>query len=151
MTKLTEKQQAFVTNRLAGVGVKAAAIAAGYSERGADTAGARLLKHPDVKAALGAAGGVGMTTLTMANVEMPRDHYDDPKDFLQDVINHAGLPHAMRLDAAKQLMPYVHGRIGEKGKKATAKERATAIAGGESKFATKQPPMLHVVKTNVRG
>lgn len=56
------------------------------------------------------------------------------------------LPVAMRADAAKQLLPYKHARMGETGKKQTKKENAQAIARGDStkptkpKLATKAPP-----------
>ncbi|MNY14316.1 hypothetical protein D3C86_1474870 [compost metagenome] len=51
----------------------------------------------------------------------------------------------LRVDAAKAWVPYVHGKIGEQGKK-DAKKRAAgeAVAGG--KFgAPPRPPHLRVV------
>jgi hypothetical protein len=52
----------------------------------------------------------------------------------------------MRADAAKQLLPYKHVRLGETGKKETAKDKALKIARVRSKFATKAPPQLRVVR-----
>ena len=78
-----------------------------------------------------------------ANVpKMPREKYSDDKQFLIDVMNLAGLPIAVRADAAKELLPYMHARMGETGRKETKKENARAIARGKHKFATKAPPPM---------
>lgn len=62
-------------------------------------------------------------------------------------MNLDGLPIAVRADAALKLMPYMHARMGETGKKETAKEKARVIArGSRNKFATKTPPQLTVVR-----
>ena len=72
---------------------------------------------------------------------MPRANYSDAKDFLLDVMNLDGLPIAVRADAAKQLLPYQHARIGEVGKKQSKRERAAELSTAtKSKFATKSPP-----------
>lgn len=150
MTELTKKQRAFVTNKAAGCTNRDAAIAAGYSVNGASQAGDRLMKEPAIRKALKVAGkSTGGGDIAPANVPaMPRDKYSDPKAFLLDVMNLAALPIAMRADAAKQLLPYMHARMGETGKKETAKNKARAISTGRSKFATKQPPQLSVVRND---
>lgn len=137
MTKLTDKQQVFVTNKAAGVNNRDAAIAAGYAEGSADVAAHRLMKKPAIIAAIKAAkkstpGGDAPT--------MPKASYTDPLDFLADVMNHPQLPIAMRADAAFKMLPYKHARIGETGKKQTKKDNAAVIARGRHKFATKPPP-----------
>jgi phage terminase small subunit len=81
---------------------------------------------------------------------MPKAKYTDSKEFLLDAMNHKLLPISVRGDYAKALLPYQHARIGETGKKETAKERAHAVAGtdkgkAKSKFAPKQAPKLHIV------
>jgi phage terminase small subunit len=71
-------------------------------------------------------------------------------EYLMDVMNHEKMPFAMRLDAAKALLPYMHERVGEKGKKEQAAERAKVVAGGKGSrgpFSPKAPPQLRVVKT----
>lgn len=152
MTKLTEKQQAFAVNKAAGVPNREAAIAAGYAEGSADVAAHRLMKKPSIKAAIKAAtkghapGGVG--TKPTNTPKMPRAKYADPVTFLEDVMNHAELPLAMRADAAKHLLPYKHARMGEVGKKQAKADNAKAIARGRSKFATKAPPQLTVVRNS---
>lgn len=55
MSDLTPKQACFVREYLIDLNATQAAIRAGYSERGADTAGPRLLENPDVIAAIDAA------------------------------------------------------------------------------------------------
>jgi len=147
MTELTKKQQAFVTHKVAGCTNKDAAIAAGYAVGSAAQAGDRLAKHPAIRAALKAAGKAtpGVDAKPTNAPKMPRDKYADPKDFLLDVMNLAALPVAVRADAAKQLLPYMHARMGETGKKETKRQNAAAIARGRHKFATKSPPPSNVV------
>lgn len=157
MTELTKKQQAFATNKALGCTNRDAAIAAGYAPGSAAQAGDRLAKHPAVRNAIKAAAKIapGVDTKTVNAPAMPRAKYADPITFLEDVMNHAQLPVAMRADAAKQLLPYKHARMGETGKKQTKKENAQAIARGNSakptrpKFATRAPPPnLTVVRSN---
>lgn len=143
MTKLTDKQQAFVANKAAGVANREAAIAAGYAEGSADVSAHRLMQKPTIKAAINAARNAapGSDAPTM-----PKASYSDPLDFLKDVMNHPQLPIAMRADAAFKILPYQHARIGEVGKKQTKKDNAAVIARGRHKFATKAPPQLTVVR-----
>jgi phage terminase small subunit len=162
MPNLTEKQAAFVSGKLAGLPHREAVIHAGYSEMGADQTATKLMRHPGIKAALKAGkrkapaargdsepeDGEGESAMLARNA-MPRSEYEDPRDFLMDMMNHKQLPIAVRGKAALDLMPYMHGKVGEKGKKASAKERAQDIAsGGEGsnvvdaggRFRTKAAP-----------
>lgn len=149
MTKLTDKQMAFVVNKAAGVANRDAAIAAGYAIAGAAVAADKLMRNPAIRSALKAAGKATPAMDMKAGVPtMPRGSYDDPKAFLVDVMNLEGLPIAVRADAAKQLLPYMHARMGETGKKEKAKEKAQEIARGRHRFATKAPPQLHVVRSD---
>lgn len=65
----------------------------------------------------------------------------DPKQFLLDVMNDLGLDAKLRIDAAKCLMPFVHQKLGEGGKKEQQHEAAKKVA---SKFAAALPPKLVV-------
>lgn len=146
MTKLTAKQHAFAVNKAAGVTNRDAAIAAGYAVAGASVAADKLMRNPAVRNAIKAATKEAPEVITKGGAPaMPRERYDDAKSFLVDVMNLAALPIAVRADAAKQLLPYQHARMGETGKKQAAKDKARAIAGGRNKFATKRPPQLRVV------
>ncbi|WP_158891891.1 MULTISPECIES: terminase small subunit [unclassified Pseudomonas] len=69
--------------------------------------------------------------------------HSDPKDFLLAVMNDGGTEPKLRVDAAKALMPFIHQRRGEGGKKEQAKDKANAAAGG--KFGPRQPPQLRSV------
>lgn len=128
MKKITSKQQAFIDNKLAGCTNRDAAIAAGYSVSAASSTADKLMQHPTVRAALKAAGKVAPGG---SAPRLPREHYDDPKDMLLDVMNMGALPIAVRADAAKQLMPYMHARVGEMGKKDSALEKAKDVVGGK--------------------
>jgi len=136
------------SNKAGGCTNRDAAIAAGYAPGSAAQAGDRLAKHPAVRSAIKAATKhtPGVDTKTVNAPSMPRAKYADPIMFLEDVINHQQLPVAMRADAAKQLLPYKHARMGETGKKETKKEKAREISRGRHKFAPRTPPSLSVVQ-----
>ena len=65
--------------------------------------------------------------------------YDDPLAFLKAVMNDAGSEAKIRVDAAKALMPFVHQKLGEGGKKEQQKEAAHKAAG---RFSPAPPPKL---------
>lgn len=64
--------------------------------------------------------------------------YDDPLKFLTDVMNDVSADARLRADAAKALMPYMHKRLGEAGKK---EEAADAAKKAGNKFAVQPPPL----------
>ncbi|MEW2925014.1 MULTISPECIES: terminase small subunit [Pseudomonas] len=66
----------------------------------------------------------------------------DPKDFLLSVMNDLGSEPKLRVDAAKALMPFVHPRKGESGKKDQAQANADKAATG--KFGTRRGPLQSV-------
>lgn len=68
------------------------------------------------------------------------EHFADPADFLRAVMNCTKLDHDARKDAAKALMPYVHVKKGEGGKK-DAKDDAAKKAG-TGRFGAAAPPKL---------
>jgi phage terminase small subunit len=144
MPKFTEKQQAFIDNKAAGATHYDAALAAGYSMASANVRASELMRRPDIKVAIKAAAKPGSVTITPDKYMMPSKQYADSLKFMVDAMNHAQLPVAMRFEAAKALLPYQHARIGEQGKKETAKERARGIVG-KAKFTPKAPPQLRIV------
>lgn len=148
MPELTKKQRAFVVNKVAGVANRDAAIAAGYSVAGAAVAADKLMRNPAIRTAIKATTKDQASAAPSDKPAMPRDRYDDPMAFLQDVMNHDGLPIAMRADAAKQLLPYQHARLGEKGKKESKKENAREASRGGKFSIPKAPPTLHVVRND---
>lgn len=150
--KLTPKQQIFVANKAAGATNRDAAIAAGYSMASADVRGSELNRLPNIKAAIKAATKSVSVDTGAGTQSMLRDHYDTPLDFMADVMNNEKLPIGMRMEAAKQMLPYQHARMGEKGKKESAKERAAEISAqprGTQARATrspKAPPVLRSIQ-----
>jgi phage terminase small subunit len=152
---LTPKQAAFVAAKVAGMTHEAAALHAGYSPNGARQAGGELMTRAHVKAAVAAgkrqaAKGdtpPGETGAPRRDVEMQRDHYADPMHFLQDIINHKSLSITARARAAEQLMPYMHARVGEKGKKEQKNDDAAKIARGGKLSPSAAPGKV----VNIRG
>lgn len=65
--------------------------------------------------------------------------HTDPKAFLLAVMNDPGTEAKVRVDAAKSLMPFMHKKLGENGKKDQAQEEAQKVA---SRFAPAAPPRL---------
>ncbi len=155
---LTPKQRAFVVAVQGGASNKDAAIAAGYAAPSASVAGSRLAKHPRVMAALAEVGinrvvnaSAGKAAAPVNPEQAPEEpveagfdlaqalRHSDPKDFLLAVMNDFGSEAKLRVDAAKALMPFLHSRKGEGGKKDAAKEAAEKAAG---KFSRQAPPKL---------
>lgn len=159
---LTPKQRAFVVAVAGGASNKDAAIAAGYAASSASVAGSRLAKHPEVMAALAQAGINKIVKAPAKKAAAPSGgepspdepveagfdlaqalRHSDPKDFLLAVMNDFGSDAKLRVDAAKALMPFLHPRKGESGKKDSAKEAAEKAASG--RFGVRQPPKLTAV------
>lgn len=155
---LTPKQRAFVVAVQGGASNKDAAIAAGYAASSASVAGSRLAKHPNVMVALAQVGINKVVKAPAKKVVAPGEpdpapeepieagfdlaqalRHSDPKDFLLAVMNDFGSEAKLRVDAAKALMPFLHSRKGEGGKKDAAKEAAEKAAG---KFSRQAPPKL---------
>lgn len=65
--------------------------------------------------------------------------YDDPEKFLRAVMNDSGSEAKLRVDAAKALMPYIHAKKGEGGKKEARQAEAQKVA---SRYAPAAPPKL---------
>lgn len=148
---LTDKKRRFVQALQSGLSGAKAAIHAGYSEKGAAVAASRLMKDKDVQEALGRVNQVNKLKEEAAaagkEISLPDlgKLYSDPLDFLKAVANDPGQDMKLRVDAAKAWVPYVHGKIGEQGKK-EAKKKAAGEAVAGSKFgAPQRPPHLRVV------
>ena len=159
---LTPKKRAFIDALRGGASNRNAAIAAGCPEKTASAAGSRLAKDPDVVAELFKLNalnpvkpGVKAPAPPAIPVSPEADAdpagfdlaaaltHRDPKDFLLAVMNDLGTEPKLRVDAAKALMPFVHPRKGESGKKDLAKEAAEKV--GTSRFGVRQPPKLTAV------
>ncbi|MGO4480003.1 terminase small subunit, partial [Massilia sp. 2TAF26] len=127
---------------LAGKSHKEAAIAAGYSAKTAGPAGSRLVKEPPVAAYI-AACRAATKEYPVPAPPKPFDPtnpvlFSDPKAFLTAAMNDGELPEKLRVEAAKALMPFVHQRKGEGGKKEAKKDAAANVATG--RFGAPPPP-----------
>lgn len=141
---LTEKKKAFAQSKHDGADNKQAAIFAGYSPESASQAGSRLAKDPDVIAHI---ERLKINTevkpeikpeqrpiITKKDIETAGNRAD-PLEFLISIFSDPVEDMKLRLDAAKAALPYVHGKVAEKGKKESKADAAkTATQGG--KFGT---------------
>lgn len=135
---LSKQRKKFVLAMLAGANQTQAAIAAGYAKKNAANRGSVLMKDAEVKAAI-------EQKCLPPEPEPVRitGQFDDPLDFLKAVMNTPKLDLDIRKDAAKSLMPYIHAKKGEHGKKALNKASAMKVA---SRFGLVSPPPI--AKTN---
>ncbi|AIL77457.1 terminase small subunit [Acinetobacter baumannii] len=151
---LTEKMEKFALAIVDGKTNKEAAISAGYAEKTASAAGARLAKDPEIIVYIemlkAQKEGRSLTSDSpkvklkdtpenSGEDEDPIEEFqfegDDPLDFLIKVMNFNGNKLPLRMQAAIAALPYKHGKVAEKGKKQTKAE--TAREGSKSgKFAT---------------
>ncbi|MDF3851363.1 terminase small subunit [Achromobacter denitrificans] len=148
---LTDKKRRFVQALQSGLSGAKAAIHAGYSEKGAAVAASRLMKDKDVREALGRVNQVNKLKEEAAasgkSISLPDlgKLYSDPLEFLKAVANDPEQDMKLRVDAAKAWVPYVHGKIGEQGKKDAKKKAAGEAAVGGKFGAPPRPPHLRVV------
>lgn len=148
---LTGQKRKFAIALMSGSTQTAAAIKAGYSEKSARSKGSQLAKDPDVIAFIKKKRG------TETAVETPADEqqspppvvnrtvktFDDPLEFLREVMNDTTEETDVRKDAAKAMLPYIHPKKGEGGKK-DARNAAAKVAASASKFGAMAPPKLVV-------
>ncbi|WP_336142027.1 terminase small subunit [Acinetobacter sp. 102] len=140
---LTEKKKAFALAKRKGKDNKEAAILAGCPEKTASAAGARLAKDPDVIAYLERLDEATpeqvvkheVKPLTTFTTITASKNLSDPLEFLESVFSDPVEDMALRVRAAQAALPYVHGKVAEKGKKET-KEDAAKAATKSGKFGT---------------
>ncbi|MDR6394640.1 terminase small subunit [Herbaspirillum seropedicae] len=140
---LTAKKKLFAEALLRGKSNKDAAIEAGYSAATASAAGSRLVKDPAVAAYLKAcreevAAAAAATPVSSFDIKRALQ-YSDPRAFLLATMNDSKMEDKLRVDAAKALMPFMHKKLGEGGKKDARDEEAKKVA---SRFPAAAPPRL---------
>lgn len=160
---LTAKSKAFAQAVLDGMSNRDAAIHAGYSEKSASTKGSMLSKDPDVIEYINklenksasekeAPKSASLPKVIQAVKIKPeyeeasgefvgRDEIaigskDDPLEYLKSVWTDECEERELRLAAARAALPYVHGKVADKGKKLTKAEDAKAAAKAGGKFGT---------------
>jgi len=75
-------------------------------------------------------GGIGLKALGLTS---------DPRAVLVAIMNDTREEPKLRLEAAKALMPFTHGKVAEQGKKGAKQEAANKAATG-GRFAPPPPP-----------
>lgn len=148
---LTGQKRKYAIALMSGSSQTSAAIKAGYSEKSARSKGSQLAKDPDVIAFMKKKRGTD--TAIEADVEEPQTPppvvnntvktFDDPLEFLKSVMNDLSEETDVRKDAAKAMLPYIHPKKGEGGKK-DARNAAAKATAGTSKFGSMAPPKLVV-------
>lgn len=157
---LTAQKRKFALALISGMSKKDAAIKAGYSENSARSKGSQLAKDPEVIAFISRktkekievddvpTHGKKVNTPAVkpepeTEPKTPRldGEYDDPLEFLKYVMNNQAEDIDTRKDAAKAMLPYLHSKKGEGGKKDAKQAAAKAVA---SKFTGMPPPQLIV-------
>ena len=147
---LTEKMKKFARAIVDGATNKEAAISAGYAEKTASQQGSKLKNDSEIIVYIeklkAEKEGRSLTPekpkVKPANSgeydnPLNDDNYakDDPLQFLIDVMNNSD-DMFLRFNAAKAALPYVHGKVADKGKKETAQEKAKEGASS-GKYATR--------------
>lgn len=139
---LTAKKKLFAEALSRGMSNKDAAIEAGYSAATASAAGSRLVKDPAVVAYLKACRAETRKIVEKAaptfDIKKALQH-SDPKAFLLAAMNDSKMEDKLRVDAAKALMPFMHKKLGEGGKKEAREDEAKKVA---SRFPAAAPPRL---------
>lgn len=147
---LTEKMKKFARAIVDGATNKEAAISAGYAEKTASQQGSKLRNDSEIIVYIEKlkAEKEGRTLTPSKSQVKPEssgedenpfeDNYakDDPLQFLIDVMNDKENEMGLRLHAAKSALPYVHGKVAEKGKKETKEDAAKNAANSGGKFGT---------------
>lgn len=140
---LTGKKLMFSEAILAGKTKTEAAILAGYSKNTAAQSGSRMAKDDAVQAHIRAQLDAEKHAQTAAPApspalygaaQDPTKRYTDPRDFLLDVMNDTLTDMKHRVNAAKTLMPFVHARKEEVGKK-EGREQFALVAENGSDWA----------------
>lgn len=148
---LSEKMKKFAQAVVDGLSNKEAAISAGYAEKTASQQGSKLRKDPEIIVHIEklkadkegrslTSGKPKVKTISTHEDDNPLDDEDyakdDPLQFLIDVMNKSD-DMFLRFNAAKAALPYVHGKVAEKGKKQTQEDEAKAAANGGGKYGTR--------------
>lgn len=140
------KVEGYIKQRVAGVDPLTACLSSGYSQAGISVTMARLESREDVRKAIRAGkrgGGVDkVTEKSSIDAWKLKSRYDQPLDLLRDVMNNPDAPSGLRIQCAKDALPYCHAR-----KETSKKEDANATAkkvGATSKFGTMPSPIRRV-------
>ncbi|MHA3050211.1 terminase small subunit [Acinetobacter sp. ANC 4639] len=127
---LTQKSKAFALSIAAGKSNREAAIDAGYSEKTASQKGSALAKDPEV---------IEYVEILKNAPPIEKDvalalETKDPMEKLIQLMN-CGIV-KVEVEAAKALMPFVHGKVAPMGKKEGKAETAKSASQSKGKYGT---------------
>lgn len=152
---LTPKMRKFAEAVIKGKSNKESAISAGYSPETASQQGSKLSKNLEIieyieklKSGEKVKAEKPVTIERIQQAEQASSEFvgrdeiaigskDDPLEYLKSVWTNECEDQELRLAAARAALPYIHGKVSEKGKKETRADEARNIAQGASKFATR--------------
>jgi phage terminase small subunit len=163
---LTSKQRQFVDAKARGASNKEAAEAAGCKASGASASGSRWAKDPKIAAAiLVRKEELSVNAGSMSGIRKPKTgdgpsdpaeanesdgeflsclpSTQDPLEWLLALMNEPRAKVFDRRNAAQTVVPYIHGKKAEAGKK--EQKADAAKEAGKGKYAQSKPP-LTVVK-----
>lgn len=149
---LTGQKRKYAQALMSGSSQADAARKAGYSEKTARSQGSRLAKDPDIIAFMNKKRGAdpydvptpGEPLKPPPVVNSTVKTFEDPLEFLKSVMNDTTEEIDTRKDAAKAMLPYLHPKKGEGGKKDARNAAAAKVAATGSKFGAMAPPKLVV-------
>lgn len=144
---LKGKMQAYAEGRAAGMDPNTAGAHAGYAPgAGMRVVASKLEARADVRAEIKRLKKEGVKTDAVGDLAVAtrdawamKDSYTSPLELLEDIMNNPNAPKSLRYQAAKDALPYRHGRVAEAGKKEKKQEAAEA-ASAKGKFQRKAPP-----------
>ena len=125
---------AYISHRVNGAAPSQAAMLAGYSARGINQTASRLESREDVMRAVRGDAPEDETSPdeSQANTAWAlKEHYDSPLELLLDVMNNGQAPAGLRIQCAKDAMPYCHAKKSEGGKKDLAHDAAVRALKGK--------------------
>lgn len=123
---LTVRQRMYAEARVLGLSITESALRAGCPDKWARKQGSRFEHHAGVLA------HIERLKKAKADVKSgpPPLSTDDPMETLKAILRDPAAEVKAKIEAAKALMPYMHKRIGETGKKEQQREAAGAVAAG---------------------
>ena len=160
MNTFTPKMVAYCQHRASGVSIGDSARMAGYLPSSAAVTASRLEPRADVQAEIARLKRENKSKALSADAHAAFGGLDDPPsgprdpwalkpkygtslELLRDVYNNPKAPIGIRIQCAKDALPYENPRVGEAGKKQKAQEDAEKT-GKRSRFATQATPIRRV-------
>jgi hypothetical protein len=125
---------AYISHRVNGAAPSQAATLAGYSARGINQTASRLEAREDVMRAVRGESREEQDTPEESQTNTAwalKEHYDSPLELLIDVMNNGQAPAGLRIQCAKDALPYCHAKKSDGGKKDLAHDAAVRALKGK--------------------